>query len=54
MKGNDWDDPLCRPEVIFAEQNALNDHSGLPSIASILKEKGYIYIGGNGGNVLYF
>lgn len=45
LGGNDWKNPLCRPEVIFSEFNSfddfVNNKSGLKPPQEILKEQNY-------------
>ena len=42
LKQNDWENPKCRPEMILAEENALNDKAlGNMSIQQFLEKHGY-------------
>lgn len=41
LSSNDWDNDLCVPELIIAEDSAYNVASGLPPIAGFLQTKNY-------------
>ena len=46
LEGNDWNNPLCRPEVIIAEDNILNKVANAPDLKKMLPKHGYVYVTG--------
>lgn len=36
LKTNDWTNPICRPEIILAENNQFSKVSGFPEIQNVL------------------
>ena len=44
LEGNDWNNPLCIPEFIIAEDNRLNKLVDATDVQTLLEKHGYVHL----------